>query len=140
MSALINAHVSARHKLVVYGITILRTFFSTHPSHKQQCWHRDLVLGRFGNIRTLFAIDRSHVVDLFTYSTFPLFFALGAFFAESNQDDYRLFVGDLGNEVTDDNLAGAFRNKYASFAKARIIREKWNKKSKGYGFVSFLDG
>lgn len=55
------------------------------------------------------------------------------------QDDYRLFVGDLGNEVTDDNLAGAFR-KYASFAKARIIRERWNKKSKGYGFVSFLDG
>lgn len=58
---------------------------------------------------------------------------------DSDQDDYRLFVGDLGNEVTDDNLAGAFR-KYASFAKARIIREKWNKKSKGYGFVSFLDG
>lgn len=54
-------------------------------------------------------------------------------------DDYRLFVGDLGNEVTDDNLAGAFR-KYTSFAKAKIIREKWNKKSKGYGFVSFLDG
>ncbi|CAM9261434.1 unnamed protein product, partial [Hapterophycus canaliculatus] len=55
------------------------------------------------------------------------------------EDDYRLFVGDLGNEVTDDNLAGAFR-KYASFTKAKVIREKWNKKSKGYGFVSFLDG
>ena len=54
-------------------------------------------------------------------------------------DDYRLFVGDLGNEVTDEHLAGVFR-KYASFAKARVIREKWNKKSKGYGFVSFVDG
>lgn len=59
--------------------------------------------------------------------------------SEPASDDYRLFVGDLGNEVTDDNLAGAFR-KYSSFAKAKIIREKWNKKSKGYGFVSFLDG
>ncbi|CAN0583342.1 unnamed protein product, partial [Laminaria digitata] len=56
-----------------------------------------------------------------------------------NPDDYRLFVGDLGNEVTDDNLAGAFR-KYTTFAKAKVVREKWNKKSKGYGFVSFLDG
>ncbi|CAN0418822.1 unnamed protein product [Ectocarpus sp. 8 AP-2014] len=59
--------------------------------------------------------------------------------AEWPENDYRLFVGDLGNEVTDDNLAGAFR-KYTSFAKAKIVREKWNKKSKGYGFVSFLDG
>ncbi|CAN0597618.1 unnamed protein product, partial [Ectocarpus sp. 12 AP-2014] len=59
--------------------------------------------------------------------------------AEWPENDYRLFVGDLGNEVTDDNLAGAFR-KYTSFAKAKVVREKWNKKSKGYGFVSFLDG
>lgn len=41
--------------------------------------------------------------------------------------------------MNDEHLAGAFR-KYATFTRARVIREKWNKKSKGYGFVSFLDG
>lgn len=35
-------------------------------------------------------------------------------------------------------LAAAFK-KYTSFAKAKVIREKLNGKSKGYGFVSFLD-
>ncbi|CAE7586673.1 RBM42 [Symbiodinium microadriaticum] len=34
------------------------------------------------------------------------------------KEDYRLFCGDLGNEVTDDLLANAFR-KYSSFQKAK---------------------
>ncbi|MES1920138.1 hypothetical protein MHBO_001853 [Bonamia ostreae] len=54
------------------------------------------------------------------------------------EDDYRLFCGNLGNEVTDDTLKSAF-NKYPSFCKARVIREKRTNKSKGYGFVSFLN-
>jgi len=52
------------------------------------------------------------------------------------KDDYRLFCGDLGNEVTDDLLANAFR-KYSSFQKAKVIRDKRTGKTKGYGFVSF---
>merc|ERR1711972_152228 len=44
--------------------------------------------------------------------------------------------GDLGNEVTDDLLANAFR-KYSSFQKAKVIRDKRTGKTKGYGFVSF---
>ena len=32
--------------------------------------------------------------------------------------DYRIFAGDLGNEVTDDVLSRAF-NKYPSFLKAK---------------------
>merc|ERR1712210_110821 len=54
--------------------------------------------------------------------------------------DYRIFAGDLGNEVTDDVLSRAF-NKYPSFLKAKVIREKGPKmgKSKGYGFISFRD-
>ena len=36
-------------------------------------------------------------------------------------------------------LANAFRTKYPSFAKAKVLREKQTMKSKGFGFVSFLD-
>merc|ERR1719159_2292268 len=52
------------------------------------------------------------------------------------KDDYRLFCGDLGNEVTDDLLANAFR-KFSSFQKAKVIRDKRTGKTKGFGFVSF---
>lgn len=57
---------------------------------------------------------------------------------EWDLDDFRLFCGDLGNEVTDDSLARAF-NKYASFQKAKVIRDKKSNKTKGFGFVSFKD-
>lgn len=53
-------------------------------------------------------------------------------------DDFRIFVGDLGNDVNDDLLARTF-SKYPSFLKAKVIRDKWTKKAKGYGFVSFKD-
>jgi RNA recognition motif-containing protein len=52
--------------------------------------------------------------------------------------DYRIFCGDLGNEVSDELLAKAFR-RYPSFQKAKVVREKRTNKSKGYGFVSFKD-
>jgi len=54
------------------------------------------------------------------------------------ENDFRLFCGDLGNEVNDTVLAKAFA-KYSSFAKAKVIRNKRSQKSKGFGFVSFLD-
>ena len=49
----------------------------------------------------------------------------------------RLFVGDLGNDVSDETLAAAF-DKYPSFSKARVVRNK-DGKGKGYGFVAFAD-
>lgn len=58
--------------------------------------------------------------------------------AEWPENDYRLFVGDLGNEVTDDLLSRSF-SQYKSFAMAKIIRDKHTMKSKGFGFVSFID-
>jgi len=58
--------------------------------------------------------------------------------AEWDQDDFRVFCGDLGNEVTDDTLGRAF-SKYPSFKKARVIRDKRTMKTKGFGFVSFKD-
>jgi len=57
---------------------------------------------------------------------------------EWSQDDFRLFCGDLGNEVTDDLLANAFR-KYKSFQKAKIIRDKRSGRTKGFGFASFVN-
>ena len=53
-------------------------------------------------------------------------------------DDYRIFCGDLGNDVSDDTLAKAF-SKYPTFLKAKVIRDKFSKKTKGFGFVSFRD-
>ncbi|KAI8805786.1 hypothetical protein BJ742DRAFT_665706, partial [Cladochytrium replicatum] len=53
-------------------------------------------------------------------------------------NDYRIFCGDLGNEVNDDMLQKAF-SKYPTFQKAKVLRDKRSGKSKGYGFVSFKD-
>jgi RNA recognition motif-containing protein len=52
---------------------------------------------------------------------------------------FRLFVGNLAGEVTDDTLHKAF-SRWPSVQKARVIRDKRTTKSKGYGFVSFSDG
>ncbi|KAK9473471.1 uncharacterized protein V1510DRAFT_414134 [Dipodascopsis tothii] len=49
---------------------------------------------------------------------------------------FRLFVGNLGGEVTDDTVLRAF-SKYPSVSKARVIRDRKTAKSKGYGFVAF---
>ncbi|ORZ36152.1 hypothetical protein BCR44DRAFT_40789 [Catenaria anguillulae PL171] len=54
-------------------------------------------------------------------------------------NDYRLFVGDLGPEVMTQTLEQAF-GKYASFQKAHVVRDQRTGKSKGYGFVSFMNG
>lgn len=70
------------------------------------------------------------------------------------ENDFRIFVGNLGTEVTDDILSKAF-SKYTSFYRARIVRDKYANKSRGYvfamdtlqgnvsfdryGFVSLLD-
>ncbi|XP_026887462.1 RNA-binding protein 42 isoform X2 [Electrophorus electricus] len=57
---------------------------------------------------------------------------------EWESDDFRIFCGDLGNEVNDDILARAF-SRYPSLLKAKVVRDKRTGKTKGYGFVSFKD-
>ncbi|PVH65184.1 hypothetical protein PAHAL_2G437500 [Panicum hallii] len=52
------------------------------------------------------------------------------------ENDYRLFCGDLGNEVNDDVLSKAF-SRFPSFNMARVVRDKRTGKTKGYEFVSF---
>jgi len=53
-------------------------------------------------------------------------------------NDYRLFCGDLGNDVTDQVLTRTF-SRYPSFQMAKVVRDKRSNKTKGYGFVSFKD-
>nr|XP_054510038.1 RNA-binding protein 42 isoform X2 [Agelaius phoeniceus] len=57
---------------------------------------------------------------------------------EWDADDFRIFCGDLGNEVNDETLGRAF-GRFPSFLKAKVIRDKRSGKTKGYGFVSFKD-
>lgn len=56
--------------------------------------------------------------------------------AEWPDNDFRIFVGNLGADVNDTKLYEHFA-KYASIAKARVICDA-KQVSKGYGFVSFL--
>ncbi|KAK5119436.1 hypothetical protein LTR85_007536 [Meristemomyces frigidus] len=57
---------------------------------------------------------------------------------EWDPTQFRIMVGNLAGEVTDDSLAKAFAAYGVS--KARVVRDKRTTKSKGFGFVSFLDG
>lgn len=57
---------------------------------------------------------------------------------EWDPTQFRIMVGNLAGEVTDDSLAKAFSAYGVS--KARVVRDKRTTKSKGFGFVSFLDG
>lgn len=58
--------------------------------------------------------------------------------AEWDPADFRVFCGDLGNEVTDEMLQRTF-SRYPTFVKAKVVRDKRTNKTKGYGFVSFKD-
>eukprot|EP01132_Coremiostelium_polycephalum_P007568 gene7568-9303_t len=57
--------------------------------------------------------------------------------SEWDPNDFRIFVGDIGNDVTDEMLKQAFASKYPSFLKAKVIRDTKTQRTKGYGFVSF---
>jgi hypothetical protein len=51
---------------------------------------------------------------------------------EWDPSHFRIFVGNLAGEVTDESLMKAF-SKFPSVQKARVIRDKRTTKSKGYG-------
>lgn len=54
------------------------------------------------------------------------------------ENDYRIFCGNLGNEVNDEILASVFR-RYHSFQMARVVRDRRTGKARGYGFVSLTN-
>lgn len=59
--------------------------------------------------------------------------------ADWPEGDFRIFVGDLAPDATDNHLSVAF-SKYSSFNMARIVVDKRSGLCRGYGFVSFADG
>lgn len=58
--------------------------------------------------------------------------------ADWPENDYRLFVGNLSKDISDDQLLQHFNGKYPSVAMARVVRNQKTGDSKGFGFVSFL--
>ncbi|KAL1413107.1 hypothetical protein Q8F55_000856 [Vanrija albida] len=50
---------------------------------------------------------------------------------------YRLFVGDVSNDVSERTLDDAF-SKYPSYAKCKVVRDRLSQKAK-YGFIAFKD-
>ncbi|ORX66243.1 RNA-binding domain-containing protein [Linderina pennispora] len=56
--------------------------------------------------------------------------------AEWPEDDYRLFAGNLGPDVTTEMLEQVF-GKFPTMQRALVVVEKKSGKSKGYGFLSF---
>lgn len=51
---------------------------------------------------------------------------------------YHVFVGDLSPEVNDDILATAF-SAFGTMSDARVMWDKYSGKSRGYGFLAFVD-
>ncbi|RLV93349.1 Meiosis-specific serine/threonine-protein kinase MEK1 [Spathaspora sp. JA1] len=61
--------------------------------------------------------------------------------ASSSENDFSMFVGDLGNEVSEALLFNKFNHKYPNQIKqVKVIIDPTTKKSKGFGFVRFLAG
>eukprot|EP00584_Thalassiosira_punctigera_P010365 CAMPEP_0172527908 /NCGR_PEP_ID=MMETSP1067-20121228/2452_1 /TAXON_ID=265564 ORGANISM="Thalassiosira punctigera, Strain Tpunct2005C2" /NCGR_SAMPLE_ID=MMETSP1067 /ASSEMBLY_ACC=CAM_ASM_000444 /LENGTH=266 /DNA_ID=CAMNT_0013311733 /DNA_START=38 /DNA_END=838 /DNA_ORIENTATION=+ len=58
--------------------------------------------------------------------------------AQWPENDFRLFVGNLAKDLKQHHLEQHF-GRYPSFAMARIMYNKADGKSRGYGFVSLLD-
>ncbi|EPX72817.1 RNA-binding protein [Schizosaccharomyces octosporus yFS286] len=56
---------------------------------------------------------------------------------EWDPNHFRLFVGNLGNDVTDDVLRNAFLE-YPSLVKTKVVRDREGK-TRGFGFVSFRE-
>lgn len=57
---------------------------------------------------------------------------------EWDSSHFRLFIGNLSHEVTDDMVSRAF-SRFSSMSKVRVVRDAKTGNSKGYGFVSFAN-
>ncbi|KAA8899658.1 hypothetical protein TRICI_006315 [Trichomonascus ciferrii] len=57
---------------------------------------------------------------------------------EWDPSHFRLFVGNLSPEVTDDMLETAF-GRFGSMSKVKAVMDPKTGKNKGYGFVAFSD-
>ena len=59
--------------------------------------------------------------------------------ADLDPTHFRIYVGNLGDEVTDGMLVECFQE-FESFQKAKLVKDYKTGKSKGFAFVTFKDG
>ncbi|GHP06669.1 hypothetical protein PPROV_000541400 [Pycnococcus provasolii] len=59
--------------------------------------------------------------------------------AYGGANEHAIFVGDLTGEVTESELLGEFKQRYASVCGARIAVDPATGRGRGFGFVRFLD-
>lgn len=57
----------------------------------------------------------------------------------AKSQEYSVFVGDLGGDVTDVVLLKAFKARFASVCSAKVIMDPMTGHSRGYGFVGFAN-
>jgi hypothetical protein len=57
---------------------------------------------------------------------------------EWDPSHFRLFVGNLSGEVTDEMLVNVF-GKFPSMSKVKVVMDPATKRAKGFGFVAFKD-
>ncbi|WP_411023623.1 hypothetical protein, partial [Salmonella sp. s51228] len=50
---------------------------------------------------------------------------------------HHIFVGDLGTEITGEVIKNSF-SKYGTISNCRVVRDGQTGKSKGYGFISYV--
>lgn len=58
--------------------------------------------------------------------------------AKNDPNSFNIFVGDLSTEVDDELLRNSFK-KYQSLSQAHVMWDMQSGRSRGYGFVSFID-
>jgi len=69
----------------------------------------------------------------------PLNVTFSTPFLLTSVEGLSLFVGDIGPEVTVDDLRSAFQDETNSVTDARIVMDPASGRTKGYGFVTFRD-
>lgn len=94
-------------------------------------------VGKQKEIKSAQKTSKRSVVGRSDISCLHIIHFLNATLADWNEKDFRLFVGNLGREVTTEILSNLFRMKYPSFTMGRVVESKVHKGSAGYGFVAF---
>ncbi|KAI9245440.1 hypothetical protein BY458DRAFT_528859 [Sporodiniella umbellata] len=53
--------------------------------------------------------------------------------------EFSIFIGDLGQQTTENEILNVFKSRYASCTAAKIMKDVMTGLSRGYGFVRFSD-
>jgi len=87
-----------------------------------------------------FSLDITALVSFFSVAWFVVGLLLGQRVKKGSagSQDIELYVGNLSYDVKEKDLKREF-GKFGGVKSARIIKNKFNNKSKGFGFVEMAD-